>query len=800
MRLLAFLLGTLFSIQLFAQNTAPPEIVEQKIVYKTSKASEVFLVWTMDNWKVPTKEYQLPGTYIKNGMAYSNMGSNNGQFEITLRLPKGIYMDFMIWASKDAEGKEVEGWDNNWGSSYNLYIDGKNESRLITDEKLSIVAKQEIKEKPTNLLEKGGLVLSIGAVILLIGLSLKLITGRSHTLKNNYLYYLSAFVLSTYLLMIACRLQINGWDKKHLIFALTSKDLLFLLFIGAFFGLSLFISRGQKILHLVIVSLFTIIILATCTFALLNISIVQQLGKPLTYNWLYYSDFLKSTDAKNAMKAGFTASLIKNLAFILIGVTLASFGMKFVMNQFPKVSKYGLLSCSLLIVFVVTTSFIQLKSNKLDEGKIDNPVVALVGSWLKSEEQGQLFTMKVPAETMKLIEEMHTAHVNDPIAGADSITNVIVFVLESTPANLVQVYDSTYRVTPNIDKWKKHARIYDNMYAHLPNTPNTMLSLVSGIYPMISYKSIVNEKPDISIPSLPAVLLKGGFQTSLFFSSDLSFSNMGKYAKYQQFQTIEDAKTMPCTMKKFSSNYAQLDGLNDNCIVSSYVAWKKTRPGKTFSMLWTNQTHYPYFYSAPENKLAENVELNKYLNALSEVDAAFGKLMNGLEQRNELNNTLVIVIGDHGEAFGTHNQYTHGANIYEENMHVPCMLINPKLFNGERDEHISGMIDIAPTITHALRIPQPKEWEGGSLLGSYKRDHAFFIGPYADFQFGSRFGKWKMIYNAANGEFKLFDIVKDRKELSNLASRYPKVIKNEYRNISGWVQYHNNQLIKLNVK
>src|SRR5205085_7140649 len=140
-------------------------------------------------------------------------------------------------------------------------------------------------------------------------------------------------------------------------------------------------------------------------------------------------------------------------------------------------------------------SFIQLKNHRLKDRKIDNPVIALASSWIKSQEQGQLFTMKVPGETMRLIEEMHTAHTNQPIPGGDSITNVIVFVLESTPANLVQIYDSTYRVTPNLDKWKRHARIYDNLYAHLPTTASTMLSLISGIYPMISHKSVVKEYP-----------------------------------------------------------------------------------------------------------------------------------------------------------------------------------------------------------------------------------------------------------------------------------------------------------------
>ena len=317
--------------------------------------------------------------------------------------------------------------------------------------------------------------------------------------------------------------------------------------------------------------------------------------------------------------------------------------------------------------------------------------------------------MKVSAETKETIEEMHTAKSNEPIPFSDSIKNVIVFVLESTPANLIQVYNSTYKVTPNLNRWKSHARIYENMYAHLPTTPNTMLSLISGIYPMISYKSVVNEYPGITIPSLPKILKNAGWTTSLFFSSDLTFSNMGKYLKAQQVETVEDFKTINCDYKNFNSNYSLLDGLDERCIINRYFIWiDPLQSKKTFSILWTNQTHYPYFFSGDQKKYADNIELNKYLNALEEVDIAFGELMEGLQKRNVLNNTLVVVIGDHGEAFGTHNQYTHGANIYEENMRVPCLLINPKLFHGESDNRVAGLIDVAPYPCKQVHIVKAK--------------------------------------------------------------------------------------------
>jgi arylsulfatase A-like enzyme len=791
--LLLFLLAPFLSI---ADTTTVKPLVSHQVVYKTQKASEVYLVWTMDNWKIPDIKFQPSKTYVNNGMAYSKMSGNKDSFSIDLQLPKGIYMDFMIWASKDLKGDSIQGWDNNWGNSYNVFVDGKKTKTTLTDEKLYIAEKA--KPKQFNLLEHGSTILWIGSAFAFFGLLFLFFTKQQHKVHTvTPDYFVTGLLLSTLIIMLISRLQITGYisHQQYKVFGVGYYDILLTLVFSAFALLLLYLTRKRKAVHTFSIFFLSIIILAAGLFSVMNIEIVRQLGKPITYNWLYYSDFLRGADAKNAMKASASPTLVKNIAFIFIGVLLAAFGLSVLSQFLYRNAKTSGLAAALVLIAIFVTSLFQFKKEKVEFGKVENPFSAFVLSWVGSGEQSELFTMKVSPEIEQVVEQMHAAVQTKKLPYANRITNIVVFVFESTPANLVQLYDSTYKVTPNVNKWKQHAIIYNNMYAHLPTTANTMLSLISGIYPMINYKSIVNEYPGIKIPSLPALLKSNGWRTSLFFSSDLSYSNMYSYLKNQQIETAEDFKTIPCMYDGFNSNYAKLDGLDDRCMVNRYFEWRNNiKESKGLSILWSNQTHYPYFFSGKEKKFSDKPELNKYLNALEEVDNAFGELMNGLEKRKELNKTLVILVGDHGEAFGTHGQFTHGANIYEENMRVPCLLINPILFKGERDSSISGMIDIAPTIAHAAAFQQPKEWEGRSLLSSVKRDHAFFIGPYSDFQFGSRFQNWKLIYNAANNQFKLFDLAKDPGELNNLADKNQEIVRKEYQLMAGWVQYHNKKL------
>jgi phosphoglycerol transferase MdoB-like AlkP superfamily enzyme len=377
-----------------------------------------------------------------------------------------------------------------------------------------------------------------------------------------------------------------------------------------------------------------------------------------------------------------------------------------------------------------------------------------------------------------------------------SISNVLIFVLESTPKRYISVYDTTYDVTPNLSKWKNIASIFPNMYSHIPTTTNSMATMISGMYPLISYKSIIKDNLSQSLPSIGAVLKAQNWENSLLVSSDLAFGSMDVYAQHAGFNLIKDNKSIHCDYPSFHITQTQLDGLDDRCLAHEYLNWiDSLHDKKKFSILWTNQTHYPYFINSEnEKKFTDDKELNRYLNGLKSSDEAFGILMEGLQKRNLLNQSLIIVVGDHGESFGTHDQKGHGNTVYEEEVNVPCLIYNPVLGSGTVHDVIGGMVDIAPTISHLLRIPLPVVCEGKSLFSVRKNARTFFLCPYSNFVLGTRTQKWKFIYNATSNTNELYDIQNDPMELNDLSKKFPDVVKFEYQMLGGWVQFHNNRL------
>lgn len=214
-----------------------------------------------------------------------------------------------------------------------------------------------------------------------------------------------------------------------------------------------------------------------------------------------------------------------------------------------------------------------------------------------------------------------------------------------------------------------------------------------------------------------------------------------------------------------------------------------TKLKKKFSMFWTNQTHYPYYTNTDTSYTKENDNLNRYLNALHHTDKVFGELMTELKKRNELKSTLVIFVADHGEAFNTHYQTLHASRVYEENVHIPCILFNPVFYKGQYDNNIHGLIDIDVTIANLLGLQKPKEWQGKSLFDTTKDGRTFFISPYTDLILGTRNKNWKYIYDADTKENELYNLATDPKELFNVSDRYPEVVKKEHEILIAWVQY-----------
>ncbi len=251
--------------------------------------------------------------------------------------------------------------------------------------------------------------------------------------------------------------------------------------------------------------------------------------------------------------------------------------------------------------------------------------------------------------------------------------------------------------------------------------------------------------------------------------------------------------TIKCTeeFQLDGSDYKEGNGIDDMCLADCLINWLDEDADRNFlSVIWTVQGHYPYFFSGIEEDFnVADYNFNRYLNALKHNDELIGRIMQDLEVRGLNKTTLVVVVGDHGEAFGQHKQYGHGTALYEENLKVPLYFINSTLFHGQRNDDIAGMKDLAATALSVIGVDIPGSWQGRNLLNSHS-DEFFFFAPWSDYLFGYRKGYMKFIFNETLKETEVFDLSIDPGEKHNLTDSLSKEEKEYARSrVSAWVQY-----------
>jgi lipoteichoic acid synthase len=295
----------------------------------------------------------------------------------------------------------------------------------------------------------------------------------------------------------------------------------------------------------------------------------------------------------------------------------------------------------------------------------------------------------------------------------------------------------------------------------------------------------------MKIPTLSSELKSKDYRTSFFNSGDNHYQKAGEFLSYRGFDRISDSNDSICTNGKFKVNgndWEYMDGRDDACTASQLLQWIDTDTTKPFfAMMWTYQTHYPYFFRGTEKKYNyKDLFFNRYLNALHYTDSVVGKIKDHLEKTGRMGSTLLVLVGDHGEAFGRHQQVSHGRKVYEENLHVPCLFFNPA-FSGTQAAYPGGMVDIAPTIMNFLNYKSPEDWEGESLLSKNENSRVYFFAPWSDYLFGYRHGDRKFIYNATTNQAELYDLATDPFESKNIIKENKEPTRH-YLELAAWAQ------------
>jgi arylsulfatase A-like enzyme len=140
--------------------------------------------------------------------------------------------------------------------------------------------------------------------------------------------------------------------------------------------------------------------------------------------------------------------------------------------------------------------------------------------------------------------------------------------------------------------------------------------------------------------------------------------------------------------------------------IDAALAWLAQRDGEKPFFLWVHlyDPHDPY---SPPPEFAGRFA-TPYLDEVAAMDAEIGRLFDGLAALGQWDETFVLALADHGEAFGEHGEVTHGTYVYEPTLAIPFLARWPKSAParraGETSDELVGAVDVAPTLVEALGL------------------------------------------------------------------------------------------------
>jgi arylsulfatase A-like enzyme len=356
--------------------------------------------------------------------------------------------------------------------------------------------------------------------------------------------------------------------------------------------------------------------------------------------------------------------------------------------------------------------------------------------------------------------------------------NVILVTLDTTRADHLACYGYSGVKTPTLDALARRGVLFEQCAAASPLTLPSHSTIMTGMYP--TYHGVrLNGNTALSEEqtTIAEVLAGRGYQCGAFIGA---FVLDGRWGLKQGFHHYDDT----FDLKKYK--HLDLGGVQrpGNEITDAALAWLEGRKDNPF-FAWVHfyDPHSPYeppepFFSEYNTSIA-----GRYDGEIAFMDSQIGRLESWLETNGLVKNTIVVLIGDHGEGLGSHGEGTHGYFIYDYAVHVPFLVVTPlKGLSGVRVSSQVRAADVFPTVLELVGAGAPAEVNGRSLVPVMFNPKAADLGPaYSEsmapnLQFGwaplraLRTTRFKFI-DAPRSE--LYDLAKDKAEESDVQNRYP---------------------------
>lgn len=338
--------------------------------------------------------------------------------------------------------------------------------------------------------------------------------------------------------------------------------------------------------------------------------------------------------------------------------------------------------------------------------------------------------------------------------------NIFIFVLESFRSDLINKRDEAgNEITPFLNKASIDFQFFRNNYTTISHTSKALVGIHCGMFASLAMK-IDESRPDsLMNECLPKFLSARGYSTAFIQSAYGRFENRPQLVKNMGFANFvggEDLKEKGARTLGYFNH-------DDDYLIAEARNIIERIPPPVYMTTLNSLTHHPYHLPDQHCETIGSTgnEAKKcYLRTAKYVDKHISKMMQLLKEKRLYDDSLIIITGDHGEAFGEHGKFQHDEVPYDEVVKTPLWIKYPDHEPGVSDR-LSQHTDIYPTILNLLGIQAIGTLPGKSLIKSgHQSIYTFCWYKPSCMTRVEESGK-KYIVNFKSGEVLLFDLAAD---------------------------------------
>jgi len=361
--------------------------------------------------------------------------------------------------------------------------------------------------------------------------------------------------------------------------------------------------------------------------------------------------------------------------------------------------------------------------------------------------------------------------------------NVLVYLVDTLRADHLGCYGYPRPTSPQVDAFAEECVFFERGTTQTSWTKPSVGTLFTGMLPT-NHGAMRREhalRPDV--PTLAQTMKAAGYATGAVVTNPNVLPVYGFSAGFDDYVDLE---SMGRRTRAETVHEAAFE-------------WLDEHQGEPFFLyLHARDPHDPLEppepwrerflpKQVPDDELKAEVytRVGLYDGEIAYWDDEMGKLFAELKARGLYDNTIIVLLSDHGEEFADHGQYGHGATLYQEQLHVPLMMRLPGGKLASQVEAPVRVVDIGPSLCELLGLELPRPTDGISFVDAILGREGYAPILYAELNHDSHLissysdGRYKFVRREARGDHKsgtqLFDLQDDPHERKDLSEERPDI-------------------------